>query len=290
MKRCVWLVIAACSRREVPPPPPAAAPSASVVVVDAGPSLEERLRRYTVTDDDFARKVFYTWTTPAQIDRPRKTPTLLTATAYEGFGPSRYILDLEDRVRGKKDPDAQTILLHPRLSRRRYAWVAPFATRISLSKHPYGDALIKIVLRDSAHLAHFAPEAAAFRFVDVNGKPVEKLDPSRLAAVYHVRNQRTATAPFREYVLCNEEQIESWSFGSDDIRKELDAERALLVALPMMSPIPAWNILPREASLDAIWHAAIAFDTDAYRSNPSSVAAALDGYDPTPPALVHAAR
>jgi hypothetical protein len=289
MKRWLLVALLSCSRKTTPPPPAPVVASASAAP-EAGPSLEARLRRYAVTDDDFARRVLYTWTQPAQIDRLRKTPTLLTATAYEGFGPSRFVLDLEDRIREKKDPDAQAILMHPRLARRRYAWVAPFATRISLSKHPYGDALIKVVLKDTAHLAHFDPEAGAMRFVDINGKPVEKLDPSRLAAVYHVRKQKTATEPFREYVLCNEEQIASWSWGTDDIRAELDEEKALLRQLPDMPVVPAWNVLTAEASLSAIWHAAIAFDTEAYQpKNIPALVTALDGYNPTPPAFSHSA-
>lgn len=288
----LWLLLAfvACSRKSAPPPPAPIA-SATPDVVEAGPTLDERLRRYAVTDDDFARRVLYTWTTTEQIERLRKKPTLLTATAYEGFGPSRFVLDLEDRIRDKKDPDAQTILMHPHLARRRYAWVAPFATRLSLSKHPYGDALIKVVLKESAHIAHFDPEAGAIRFVDVNGKPVERLDPARLAAIYHVRKQKTATAPFREYVLCNEDQIASWSWGTEEIRAELDAEKALLRSMPtLLSVVSAWNVLPANASIGAVWHAAIAFETDAYQpSNIPAVADALDGYNPTPPAFTHSA-
>jgi len=211
------LVLGGCRAREkpslAPPPPPIAS-----IAVDAGPSLADRLRKHAVTDDNFARRVLYTWTTQKQIEALRSSKNLLVATAYQGFGPSRFILDLEDLVK-KRAPGfetAHTLLTHPQLSRRRYAWPSPFATRRGLALRGYGDALIRVVLKPGAHLVRFDP-STPFRIVDTDGNRVDVLDPNKVGAVFHVRYAKTATAPFREFVLCNEDQIESWSVGTDDI-------------------------------------------------------------------------
>jgi len=277
-----------CSRKTAEPPAPAPPPpDVSVTAVDSGPTVEQSLRRHAVTDDDFARRVLYTWTTPQQVDALRAHPKLLTATSYQGSGPSRFVLDLEDAL--KSDPIAKVVLLHPSLARRRYAWPSPFATRMGLAGRGYGDALIRIVLKPGAHLARFAP-GEPWSIVDVDGNKVEKLDPEKLAAVFHVRYAKTATAPFREYVVCNEAQIASWSVGTEEIRAEIDAEKALLSSLPAMTMAPAWKTLPSDAPLGAVWHAALAFDNERYEPGAiPAIVTALGTYNPTPPALAHSA-
>lgn len=290
----LWAVVLvlSCRDRRGPPTPgvaPAASSVSSAPIVEAGPSLATRLRAHAVTDADFARRVLYTWTTEKQIEALRASKKLLVATAYQGSGPSRFVLDLEDLVRAKAKGYelARTVLLDPRLARRRYAWIAPFATRMGLAGRGYGDALIRVVLKKGAHIARFDPDGP-WSIVDTEGAPVPTLDPARLGAVFHVRYQKTATAPFREYVLCNEEQIESWSVGTDEIRLELDAERALLRALAEESfaSIPSWRAL--DPSLGGVWHASLAFDNERYaptRENLLAIATALDGWAPTPPAF-----
>jgi hypothetical protein len=282
------LVLVGCRERAQPAvvsPPPV--PSATI---DSGPSLAARLRVHAVTDRDFARRVFYTWTTPKQIEALRASKKLLVATAYQGFGPSRFILDLEGLVH-KRAPGfetARTILMHPQLARRRYAWPSPFATRRGLALRGYGDALIRVVLKPGAHLARFDP-GAPWVIVDTDGKRVDALDPSKLAAVFHVRYAQTATAPFREYVLCNEDQVESWSVGTEDIKTELAAEKTLLADLAKESIVmtPAWPEVTTD-SLGALWHASLAFDNERYTATPENMVAtakSLEAYDPTPPAF-----
>jgi len=283
------IALVGCRERAKPmvAPPPVSMPS---VETDSGPSLGDRLRKHAVTDADFARRVLYTWTTQKQIEALRASKKLLVATSYQGFGPSRFILDLEDVVkkRAMGFETARTVLLDPQLSRRRYAWPSPFATRRGLALRGYGDALIRVVLREGAHTARFDP-ARAWLIVDTSGAAVETLDPKKLAAVFHVRYAQTATAPFREYVLCNEDQIESWSVGTDEIKQELADERLLLTALAKetFAAVPSWDALG-DKSLGAVWHASLAFDNERYtptRENMLAMATALDGYDPTPPAF-----
>lgn len=290
IRRALLLIVGLVSCREraapaVPPPVPTVP-----VVADSGPTVAERLRKHAVTDGDFARRVLYTWTTQKQIEALRASKKLLVATSYQGFGPSRFVLDLEDAVK-KRSPGhetAHTVLLDPRLSRRRYAWPSPFATRMGLALRGYGDALIRVVLKDGAHIARFAPDTP-WTIVDTSGARVEALDPAKLGAVFHVRYAATATAPFREYVLCNEDQIESWSVGTDDIDHELGDERALLTALASetFTAMPSWPALAN-GSLGALWHASLAFDNERYaptREKLLAIAKSLEGYDPTRPAF-----
>jgi hypothetical protein len=223
--------------------------------------------------------VLYTWTTPAQIAALRTDNRLLVATSYAGSGPSRFILDLEDLVhqKGKGEGIARTVLLDPALSRRRYAWPSPFATRMGLSGKSYGNALIRVVLKDDSLIARFHPEEKEpWSVVDLDNRPAQ-FDATRLGAVFHVRSSKTATAPFREYVLCNEAQIASYSVGTDVIKTEIKEEKTLLRALS--------GAIERERET---WKQAIAFDNERYqptRENLEAIIASLDGYDPTLPAL-----
>jgi hypothetical protein len=271
--------LVSCSRpAHTEPAPPVDAAPTSIPSAVAAP--EAPLARYAVTDADYARAVLYTWTTPQQIEALRASNRLLVATSYAGSGPSRYILDLEDLVRAKGPgvDVGRVLLLHPSLARRRYAWPHPFATRMGLSGKSYGDALIRVVLREDSLVVRFHPEEKEpFAVIDMKGAPA-KLDPLRVGAVFHVRSSKTATAPFREYVLCNEAQIASYEVGTQAIRAELEAEQTLLRTLVV------------ESDRDrAMWRQAIAFENERYeptRANLEAIATSLSGYDDTKPAFV----
>lgn len=247
-----------------------------VAVVDAArPTLDD----HVVTDSDYARRVLYTWTTKEQIEALRSSKRLLVATSYAGSGPSRYILDLEDLVRAKSPglEIARALLLDPKLARRRYAWPSPFATRMGLSGKTYGDALIRVVLKSDSLFVRFHPEEKdPFTVVDSRGHAAT-FEANRVGAVFHVRTSKTATAPFREYVLCNEAQIERFEVGTETIREEIEAEKELLRALVV-----------DDHARDQ-WRQAIAFDNERYaltRANLDAIVASLGGYDDTAPALV----
>jgi hypothetical protein len=257
------------------PPIEDAHPEIATIADAAKPTLET----HAVTDTDFARRVHYTWTTPQQVEALRSGNRLLVATSYAGSGPSRYILDLEDLVRAKSTglEIARALLLHPSLSRRRYAWPSPFATRMGLSGKTYGDALIRVVLKPDSLFVRFHPEEKdPFTVVDSSGHAAT-FEAGRVGAVFHVRTSKTATAPFREYVLCNEEQIERYEVGTDIIRAELEAEKELLRTLVI-------DDRSRE-----LWRQAIAFDNERYslvRENLEAIVTSLGGYDETGPPLV----
>jgi hypothetical protein len=316
-RRFVWPVAAlalvggACKDRPADPPrettapPTIASPSGPSTSPPPAPaSLVDRLQRHAVTDEDHARRIFYTWTSEQQIAALRADgASLLSATSYQGSGPSRFVLDLEDRIRAaaRDHHIDRVVLMHPSLTRRRYAWPSPFATRMGLAGRGYGDALIRIELTDDAVIGRFEPEAAEpWSFVDTKGKIVDRAvvlaDPDRLAAVFHVRRVRTATAPFREYVLVNERRIARWSIGTEAIAREVKEEAALMRELAGAWPdaphaetwTAHWKKLPQPASLEATWSAAIAFDNDRYvptAKNLNAIADALDAWAATPPAI-----
>jgi hypothetical protein len=282
----VLLLFALVACKRSPPAPVVmtndAAEQETEAAAEPAVPLVERMEVFAIRDA-FARATFYTWTTKEQIAALRASERLLVATAYQGSGPSRFVLDLEDLVRsnGKGADVARKVLLDERLARRRYAWIAPFATRVPLAGKPYGDALVRVTLKPDSLVARFHPEDAdPWTIVDLSGKPA-RFDPARLGVVYHVRSSKTATAPFREYVLCNEAQIATYEVGTPTIAREVALEKKLLLGVAAA--------IDDDAAVRRTWRDMIAFDTDKYAPTKSAienVANALDGYDPTPPALV----
>jgi hypothetical protein len=281
------------------PPPTPTAPAADVVPapVVASP-LDARLAALSVTDDDFYRSTLYTWTTPAAIAAVRSTHTLLIATTTSGGFVSpfnRAIAVLAVTARPGADV-ARVLRDDPQLSRRRYAWPAPFATVLGVGPRAYGNALIRIDLRGDAWIGRFAPaERDPFTFVDATGHRIANADvvaaPERIAAIFHVRTE--AAVPYREYVVCNPAMIDTWSIATPEIRAELDAERSLVselgaIALPHAEApaVTAWSTKARTTL--ARWHATLAFDNERYRPLPAALAhlaKTLANYDPAGAAL-----
>lgn len=286
-----------------------------VAAVAPGPSapgaleLAARLRPHVVTHDDFARSVFYTWTSAEQIAALRSTKTLLVARAATNVRNSPFLRGLTERVQRHQAGEkvAALLLQHPALDRRRYAWTSPFATVLGLGERSYGSALIKVGLRPEAVIVRFDPESSApFVFVDLHGQAVPEsavlAAPERLGAIYHVRTRGPSDfVPFREYILCNEGMILSFAVATADIRARLAAESELLRSLrpafaqlrpaeSAKSAVPAWVKLPAEATLLATWRAALAFDNRKYRPQPAHVdkiLAALAAYDGSGVPLEH---
>jgi hypothetical protein len=227
-----------------------------------------QLAALAVTDDDFYRPVLYTWTTAESIARLRNSHQLLVATITTGGFVSPYLRALIGVAgRGGTGHDvAQMLLTNSQLSRRRYAWPAPFATVLGLGPRTYGTELIRVELARDAWVGRFEPSAAEpFRFVDATNADVPIADvlthPERIGAVFHV--QPRATVPFREFVICNPAMVASWQVATPTVRDELDTERAMLAALAHDST-GAWI---RQ------WHAALAFDNARYRPTPDALAA-----------------
>jgi hypothetical protein len=284
--------------RETPPEAPRA----------AGLDVVVGLAARGVFHDNFARGTLYTWTTAAQVLALRERPRLLVAEASAGTGQSPYLRALAAIVaaRGPGHALAATLLEHPALRRRRYAWTSPFATTMGLGPVRYGDALVRVELDPRALLLRFCPgDAEPFAVVDMRGQavPLAELsaDPQRLGAVYHVRDGARDEVPFREYVLCNEAMIAAWSVATlgdprAGGRGHRDADRAgrrpaggaagcgaAFVADADVGP------RARRGDADRHWHASLAFANARYQPSAAYLAeivAALRGYDGTGAPLI----
>jgi len=272
MRWLVWLALA-CHAAPAPRVAPVAPPPTTTHASD------DRLAALAVGDDDFYRAVLYTWTTPDQISALRASRELLVATTFTGGFVSPYMraLDTLDASTRPGHDLAHALVTEPSLQRRRYAWPAPFATVLGLGARGYGHALIRIELSPDAWIGRFDPAAVQpFRFVDHTGATVAAADvlahPERIGAIFHVRREPTIKVPFREYVVCNEAMVASWSVATPQIKAEVDDEVDMLHALA------------DRASVDrAQWRAALAFDNAKYHPDRDALAAiadALAAYDP----------
>jgi hypothetical protein len=279
--------LAACGLPAVRPPAP--------------PTLADRLRGLAVRDDDFYRPVLYSWTSVDAITKLRASKKLLVAMATDGGFTSAFLQRLAAIVRARDEGRelADLLLTHPSLIRRRYAWTAPFATVMGMGKRTYGTSLIQIDLRPEAWMGRFDPEAAQpLTFVDAAGREVGRDDvlarPERIGAIFHLHPDPA----FREYVVCSEAMVATWSIATPAIRAKLATEVALLRDLrdhgafaPGTTERPAstsWRQEPAN-DLTGLWHATLAFDNDRYHARRGQLDAILDAlaaYDPAGEPLV----
>lgn len=243
MKRLAFaipLALTGCTNA-TPSAAPDAAPSAVAVAVDASTppeasALGAQLAAAGVTDDDFARRVLYTWTTHGQIAELAKGAALLTRMESTKAGRSAFDAALDEVIaKAPRDRIARDLRGGKKgLSFRRFAWTSAWPTSVPLGAVAYGDQLLRVVLRPDAILARFEPTASSrWRFVTLDGAAVAtaevEANPQRLTAVFHVHDD--GKTHFREYVLCNESMIESWSYGTPEALAELRASAELLAGL-----------------------------------------------------------
>ncbi|MDI1447310.1 hypothetical protein [Polyangium sp. 6x1] len=286
LEKGAWLSIAlselACGPAPSPAPSPApprpassapahaAAPTPSTSVSAwTGPNqgeeeIVQKFVPYAVTDGSLARRVLYTWTTREQIAELEKNLVLLTRTESPEHGASYFDQMLHARALAK-EPLAQMLRTTP-FARARYAWTAPWATAYGLGSESYGDRLLRVTLKPEAWIAVLMTSKKDLEVRDLAGKPVPIGDalahPERIAAVYFVHDTpvtgyaASMAGPeqrigYREYVLCNESMIESWSIRTPEIRKELLDNAAALRALARFlflhplkpsSTIASWNV------------------------------------------------
>lgn len=242
-----------------PTPVPSAAPSASARSSEA-PSPEATreevrtfLARYAIDDEAPVRRVLYTWTTGAQIEELAKSELLLSRGESATYGPSGF-----DRVLAARPPsDALARLLrNEAYAKKRFAWPAPWATVSGLAGTPYGDRLVRIELGDDAIVLRHVLSSGAWDGFDMRGARVDEATilahPERLAAVYFVSNVSEPGRPaYREYVLLNESQIASWSYGDGADEKLLVDAAAMIERLPATAPgdLDAWT-----RALVTRWH------------------------------------
>jgi len=269
----LWVALAIACRAERAPSHVANAAPAHVA------ASEPVLAAFAVTDTDFVRPVLYTWTSPAQILALRGSHVLLTATSATGGFVSPFLRELAVVATGASSGRdlARLLLTNPALSRRRYAWPAPFATVLGLGARTYGTSLIRIELRPDAWTLRFEPDAVEpFRVVDAAGTTIATADalahPDRIGAIFHIRTERGAR--IREYIVSNEATIARWSIATPEIRAEVDAELAMLASVARAHASP---------TLAAAWRAMLAFDSPRYQPTPravATIAAGLAEYDP----------
>jgi hypothetical protein len=281
----------------------------SPAVPERDPALA-RLEQLAVHHDDFARAELYTWTTAEQLRRLRDTKQLLVADPSTGgrASPFNQALMAIERDGSPLARLAAALLERPELRRRRYAWPSPFATTMGLGPRRYGDSLVRIELDPRAWIGRFEPGASEpLSFVDMHGQAVAieaaLAEPERVAAYYHLRGPPEVPIAYREYVVCSEAMIRSWSIATPQVRARVEAEIELLeelragalAALPrpaVLEPAaPDWVTTPRSPTPLASWHASLAFDNQRYRPSPAKLAAIADtlrGYeDDGGPPLVH---
>ena len=214
-----------------------------VVTAELEPELVQWLRDGAMCDDDFARRVVFSWASEKAVARMRIDKELFD-DAQMPEGPTAYVQRLEHTA--SRDDEAgrlaKLLLGHPDLRRRRYAWARPWATRMGM-KRPYGDQLLAVTLKPDTIVARYDPsDAQPWRLVDMDGRAVPLAralaDPSRLGAVFHVR--RDEEPAFREIVLCNEATIESWSiatpFVDATLREDARAVRRLAETIGAVVP------------------------------------------------------
>jgi hypothetical protein len=205
-----------------------------------------------VYENSFCRNTFYTWTTTEQITGLRTNKTLLTKSKSETKGYSIFDMSLRDTA-FKNNPAVQ-LLLEERFSKKRFAWVNAWATIMGWEGESYGNQLIKIVLKDSAVIGKFnkSDTLEPVSFYDMKGRKLA-LDfvlkhKNQIAAVYHENTNKknrivllgSSTysnrkrisledfVPYREFVIVNESMIGQWSYGTPDIKQEIESEIALL--------------------------------------------------------------
>lgn len=298
-----------------PAPPGSAEPNPSAAQTTTSPpppsplTLEDRLDKLAITDQHFARQELYSWTTPDQVERLRQTKTLLVATAKTRGAPSPYsrLLTRLSNGTGASREVAKLLSEHPGLTQRRYAWPTPFATAVPLGERSYGHALIRIVLKDESFVAKLDPlDKNVFSFVDLANNAIAITEaiahPERIAMVFHVRRKPDGGSRFREYVVCNESMISSWSISTAHERAVV-AENVALVSALLRSPLV--NALDKNSPLDAAstwitrtdkptlldaWRRSLAFDSPKYKPSPTTleaIATSLAAYDVTGEPLEH---
>jgi hypothetical protein len=240
------LAIGAPARAEPPPPPNVVRPA-----LTGAAELIAALEAHTVTSADYARSTLYTWTTRDQIAALRKSSRLLVRDRSPDRGASYVELALF-ALAGQSDPIAK-LLFTETYAKARFAWPAPWATVAGFDDEDYGDQLIAVKLKPDAIVVALTVDDGITGAHDLANRPIDLGDvakhPERIAAIYF-------TAPwYREYVLCNEAMIDSWSVGTDAIARELADEAVVLDAA---------GAALADAQVARAYEAAIAFRDNRY--------------------------
>ncbi len=299
-------VLAGCRSESPPPTPPPTA-----VVTEAGPSSVEDaiafLELDAMTHDrklapSGSRVHLYTWTTPEQAEELKRTKVLLSRSESPEKGASHYDKAMHDAA-DAGDPIAK-LLRSEGFTKARFAWTTAWPTRMGWPGETYGDVLVTITINASAWIARRDLAAGTWEITTFDGKPIAVADvlahPEQLAVVHFESDGTTLPgAPrYRELVVCNESQIEGFSFGTANELAELDREllglESTAKALRESASAPgvvgsaapaqmlaAWkDPLPtapvdRPGKMRRDWLANVAFDNDLYVFEPTKVDAII---------------
>lgn len=213
-----------------------------------------------VTDVNFSRQTLYSWTTKEQVAALRRDKVLYTKTANDKGQPG-YLFEVLKEAELHKDPTiaaAATLLGSEPFRLGRYAWPFPWATQITSAVEDYGNQLIRIDLKPDSFLV-FADEVwrgQAVRPViamDMVGRKVDwalvQQTPERIAGVYFLsRGGDAALGPgcqgsfgpglqYREFHLCHESTVASWSIGTKENLARIEDDITMLGRLIAAGPL-----------------------------------------------------
>jgi hypothetical protein len=186
-----------------------------------------------------AVRTIYTWTPQAQIDELRQDPTLLTRSASvvgERGRATDYLLS-----RAATD-DIAAILSRPEFEKKRFGWTNAWATALGWEGETYGDQLLEIRLRADAWIGRLSTRTGEWAFFDTSNRAVGldavRQSPERIAAFYFAEDAAKGCGgtlfgqpPYREYVVCNEAMVESWSASTPELLAHLTTGIGALSAL-----------------------------------------------------------
>jgi hypothetical protein len=229
---------------------------------------------------------------------------LLSRTESTQFGKSFYDRTMEERwTAGDK---IAGLLRAPAFLKARFAWPAAWATLLGWPGEKYGTELIEVRLKPEAWIAMFRTSTATWEVRDLKGTVIANDEllkrPDRIAAVHFVHDAvgPPGTAPgarvrvgegreaYREYVLCNESMIESWSVGTQSIATEISAGADVVEAVAKYfaaRPPPAqrqdrwnahvalliWAELAPATQPKELYEAALAFPNTNYMIDPDAL-------------------
>ncbi len=187
-------------------------------------------------------RVLYSWTTREQIAAMAEDRQLFRRSRSETGELSRY--DAFLREQGAALPGPARILRSPSCAKHRFAWPNPWATALGFGGEHYGEMLLEIVLRPDSILVVVDSAGPTWGYFRLDGSELSRRQAmaarSRIVGALHtgaptIQGRGTFESisgwPLREFVLCNESQIERWSYGTAAILTRLDDDLALVRGL-----------------------------------------------------------
>lgn len=187
-------------------------------------------------------QVFYSWTTLEQAQELQAGTPLINRTERPGAGPGHAIEFLSNGFYPPTEEEQQLVdlLVSPAFARARYAWPHAWATRMgwpATEEGPaesYGNQLLRITVKPEALWVVFVERR--LWVVDGTGARMTIADalgaPERIAGIYFQKDRSASEvgcggsfgfelrgSAYREFILMNQDMIESWELGTAAIRE-----------------------------------------------------------------------